>query len=333
MGWRLVMKFRVIVSLLAILAIGIAAGLLSAQTAGSKKKVVFIAGKPSHAYGAHEHNAGCLLLAKELQAAVPNIACDVHLNGWPTDEHFADGADCIVMYCDGGVGHMVNKHLAEVDALAKKGVGIVCIHYVVEVPKGESGAKFLEWIGGYFETDWSVNPHWTAKYDNLPNHPITRGVQPFEINDEWYYHMRFREGMQGVTPILVALPPPESLSRPDGTHSGNPAVRKEVLEEKKPQVMAWAAERPGGGRGFGFTGGHDHWNWGDPNFRKLVLNAIVWCAHGEVPASGVQSPTVTMKLLEANMDPKNKPANFDREKVREKLKLPKDDLTQSAPPN
>ena len=135
--------------------------------------------------------------------------CDVHLNGWPTDEQFFDGADCIVMYCDGGAGHMVNKHLDEVDALAKKGVGIVCIHYGVEVPKGESGDKFLDWIGGYFETNWSVNPHWTAKFDNFPNHPISRGVQPFEINDEWYYHMRFRDGMQGVTPILVALPPPD----------------------------------------------------------------------------------------------------------------------------
>src|SRR5205823_831127 len=302
------------------------------QAAASGKKVVFVAGKPSHSYGAHEHNAGCQLLAKELQAAMPSIACDVHLNGWPADEHFADGADCIVMYCDGGVGHMVNQHLAEVDALAKKGVGIVCIHYAVEVPKGESGDKFLEWIGGYFEPDWSVNPHWTAKFDNLPNHPITRGVQPFEINDEWYYHMRFREGMQGVTPILVALPPPESLSRKDGTHSGNPAVRKEVLEEKKPQVMAWAAERPGDGRGVGFTGGHDHWNWGDPIFRKRVLNEIVWCAHGKVPASGVQSPTVTMKLLEANMDPKNKPANFDPEKIREKLKIPADEAAGAIGP-
>src|SRR5437762_2822334 len=126
------MKFRLLVSLLALVAVGVGAGLAHGQTAANsspKKKVVFLAGKPSHAYGAHEHNAGCLLLAKELQAAMGTIACDVHLNGWPTDEHFADGADCIVMYCDGGVGHMVNKHLAEVDALAKKGVSIACIHY------------------------------------------------------------------------------------------------------------------------------------------------------------------------------------------------------------
>src|SRR5262245_33793956 len=293
---------------------------------GSKsKKIVFIAGRPSHAYGAHEHNAGCQLLAKELQAAMPNIACDVHLNGWPADERFLDGADCLVMYCDGGARHMVNEHLAQVDALAKKGMGVVCIHYGVEVTKGESGDKFLDWIGGYFEMNWSVNPHWTARYEKFPNHPISRGVKPFEINDEWYYHMRFREGMQGVTPILTALPPPDSLSRPDGTHSGNPDVRRAVLDRKEPQHMAWAAERPGGGRGFGFTGGHDHWNWGDPNFRKLVLNAIVWCAHGEIPANGVESPPVTMRLLEANMDPKNKPANFNREQIREKLKLPADD--------
>src|SRR5262245_45614018 len=145
--------------------------------------------------------------------------------------------------------------------------------------------------------------------------------------------MRLRDGMKGVTPILVALPPASSLSRPDGHHSGNPAVRKAVLEDKTPQVMAWAAERSGGGRGFGFTGGHDHWNWGDPNFRKLVLNAIAWCAHADVPAKGLESPAVTMKQLEANMDVKNKPANFDREKIIEKLKLPPDDLnTRAIPP-
>ena len=314
------------VSLLAFAALAIATSQpAAAQDADDKaKRVVFVAGRPSHGYGAHEHNAGCTLLAKELQAAMPSIKCDVHLNGWPADEKAFDGADCIVMYCDGGGGHMVNQHLDQVDALAKKGVGIVCIHYGVEVPKGPSGEKFLDWIGGYFEPHWSVNPHWTAKFEKFPDHPVSRGVKPFEINDEWYYHMRFREGMKGVTPILTALPPKESLSRPDGPHSGNPAVRAAVLDRKEPQHMAWAAEREGGGRGFGFTGGHDHWNWGDPNFRKVVLNAIVWCAQAEVPKNGVESPAVTLAALEANMDPKNKPANHNREAIRERLKLPPD---------
>ncbi|MCI0358939.1 MAG: NPCBM/NEW2 domain-containing protein [Planctomycetaceae bacterium] len=318
-------------SLLVTLALVANAAKACAADEAAAKKVVFIAGKPSHGYGAHEHNAGCQLLAKELQAAMPSIKCDVVLNGWPADESILTGADCIVMYCDGGGGHMVNAHLDSVDALAKKGVGIVCIHYGVEVPKGKIGDRFLDWIGGYFEMNWSVNPHWTAKYEKFPDHPISRGVEPFEINDEWYYHMRFREGMKGVTPILTALPPKESLSRPDGPHSGNPAVRVAVLERKEPQHMAWAAEREGGGRGFGFTGGHDHWNWGDPNFRKVMLNAIVWCAHGEVPAKGVESPRVTLAALEANMDPKNKPANFNREEIRERVKLPPDDPSDKPP--
>jgi len=299
------------------------------HAADDSKTIVFVAGRPSHGYGAHEHNAGCTLLAHELRAALPKYTCDVHLNGWPQDAKAFDKADCIIMYCDGGGGHMVNAHLDQVDALAKKGVGIVCLHYGVEVPKGPSGDKFLDWIGGYFEMNWSVNPHWTAKYEKFPDHPICRGVKPFEINDEWYYHMRFREGMKGVTPILTALPPASSLSRGDGTHSGNPAVR-EAVAKGEPQHMAWAAEREGGGRGFGFTGGHDHWNWGEPNFRKLVLNAIVWCAKGEVPATGVESPVVTLKALEANMDPKSKPVNFDREGIRQKIKLPPDEPAGGA---
>ncbi len=299
-----------------------------AAQAKNGKKIVFVAGKPSHGYGAHEHNAGCLLLAKELKAAMPEYQTEVALSGWPKDASIFEGADCIIMYCDGGGGHMVVPHLDAVDALAKKGVGIVCIHYGVEVEKGKPGDKFLDWIGGYFEMNWSVNPHWTAKYEKFPDHPISRGVKPFEINDEWYYHMRFRPEMKGVTPILTALPPKDTLSRPDGPHSGNPAVREDMAKGN-PQHMAWAAEREGGGRGFGFTGGHDHWNWGDPNFRKVMLNAIVWSAHGEVPTSGVESPAVTMKALEANQD-YPVPPGFNREAIIKQKNLPAENGADKA---
>jgi hypothetical protein len=130
------------------------------DAAPAKKMVVFIAGHPSHGFAQHEHNAGCLLLARLLKEGMPNFDDRVYTNGWPTDPHALDGADAIVMYCDGGPGHMVIPHLAEVDALTKKGVGIGCIHYAVEIPKDKGGQQFLDWIGGYFETYWSVNPVW-----------------------------------------------------------------------------------------------------------------------------------------------------------------------------
>ena len=75
------------------------------------------------------------------------------------------------------------------------------------------------------------------------------------------------------------------------------------LKRGEPQHMAWASERAGGGRGFGFTGAHFHKNWGDDNFRKLTLNALLWVAKAEVPADGVQS-RVTPEQLKENLDDK-----------------------------
>lgn len=294
--------------------------LFATHKSSGKHKVLFLAGKPSHGYGAHDHLAGCMLLSKSLNDSGLPIEAQVYHYDWPDDATPFEKVDCLVMYGDGGPGHMALKHLDELDALAKKGIGIVCLHYAVEVPKGRAGEKFRDWIGGYFETNWSVNPTWTAKFTSLPEHPITRGVQPFAIEDEWYYHMRFRDGMKGVTPILTALPPPETLSRPDDPHAGNPFVRA-AIARKESQHVAWAVERDDGGRGFGFTGSHFHWNWSDPNFRKLVLNAIAWCAKVEVPAEGVRDKPKTMVDMEANHD-EPRPANFDREAIRKKFRLP-----------
>ncbi|MFP6611920.1 MAG: family 16 glycoside hydrolase, partial [Pirellulales bacterium] len=264
-----------------------------------KKKVVFLAGRDSHGFGAHEHRAGCTLLAVALNENHPGIHAAVYADGWPSDPTALDNANAIVMYADGGGRHPVIPHLEQVEALNKKGVGVVCIHYGVEVPKGKAGDAFLNWTGGYFEAHWSVNPHWTANFKKFPDHPIASGVKPFEINDEWYYHMRFREGMKGVTPILSDLPGPDTLKRGDGAHSGNPHVRAAVLNRKESQPVAWASEQEGRGRGFGFTGGHNHRNWGDDNFRKLVLNAVAWSAGADVPPDGVESKTLSRPQLEA----------------------------------
>lgn len=263
----------------------------------ARKKIVLIPGNDSHGIGEHEHLGGCVLLAKLLNENVGGVNALVTEQGWPKDTTILDDADAIVMYSDGGEHHMVVPHMAHIDRLMKKGTGLVNLHYAVEIPKGELGNSFLQWVGGYFETDWSVNPFWTAHFDSLPDHPITNGVKPFSARDEWYYHMRFTDDKNLVS-ILRQLPPDSSLTRPDGPHENNAAVRKAVLEDKQPQTVAWAFTRPDGGRGFGFTGGHVHKNWMNDDYRKLVLNAIVWAAHIDVPAAGIESKTPTEDELE-----------------------------------
>lgn len=300
-----------------------------------KRNVLLIAGRPSHGPGQHEHNAGVQLLAKCLkEGAADRVNVNVSLNGqWPADD-LIENANTILIYSDGGGNHPAIPHLAQLGAQMKRGCGFVCLHYAVEPAyekvgwpapengpdgkplkqtappgRGSSGAgsqEFLQWLGGYFEQNWSVNPHWDASFKSFPPHPISNGVKPFSTNDEWYYHMRFRAGLERVTPILTDLPPPSTTTRGDGPHSGNPEQREEVLEQKKPQHVAWAVDREDGGRGFGFTGGHFHKGWGNNDQRKLVLNAILWTAKAEVPAGGVESKVTEEDLL-ANLDPKQPP--------------------------
>lgn len=266
--------------------------------AANKKKIVLIPGNDSHGPGEHEHLGGCTLLAKLLNEHVSGVTAIVTEQGWPKDTTVLNDADAIVMYSDGGGGHMAIPHLQHLDRLMKKGVGLINIHYAVEVPAGEPGDYFLKWVGGYFEIHWSVNPFWNPKFESLPKHPITNGVAPFEAKDEWYYHMRFTKDTKHLTPILKLLPPASTLNRGDGTHEGNPHVRA-AIAKGEPQVMAWAYERPGGGRGFGFTGAHVHNNWKVDGFRKIIINAIAWGAKIKIPNEGFDTPAPTQEELDA----------------------------------
>lgn len=293
-----ILNFIIPLTLCCVAAFAQVPGTSAGEKVSGKKKIIFIAGPDSHGKGEHEHHGGSTLLAKALNDSLPGVEATVVRNGWPKDETVLDGADAIVFYCDGGGDHLALPHAPYLDKLARKGVGIVNLHFALEVPQ-EVGKHLLQWIGGYFEINWSVNPVWEASFASFPDHPVARGLKPFSITDEWYYHMRFPAGMQGVTPILQALPPESTLNRPDGTHSNNPAVRESVIAKKEPQTLAWVFERPGGGRGFGFTGGHMHQNWQNDNFRKLVLNAIAWTAKADIPKDGVQSATPTGSELNA----------------------------------
>jgi type 1 glutamine amidotransferase len=299
--------------LLLVLAVVFAA---SFSVAGADKRIVLIAGKPSHPAGMHEFHAGALLFQKAL-AGVPGVTVQVYANGWPTkvvdgqtvdDSAALDNADAVLIYADGGRGNpaIQGERIKVLDALAAKGVGLGFAHYGVEVPVGPPGEAMHRWLGGFYEDRFSVNPMWTPAFDNLPAHPITRGVKPFATLDEWYFNMRWTTDpavKARITPILVATPSDEVRKGPYVSPPGPyPHI---VADSGKQETMMWVYERPNGGRSFGFTGGHTHAHWGDPNQRKIMLNALLWMAKIEVPAKGVED-TITAADLTVNLDQKTR---------------------------
>jgi type 1 glutamine amidotransferase len=257
-------------------------------------KIALIAGRQSHGPGEHEFFAGCAILMKLLQET-PGVAPVMARDGWPKNPETFKDAKSVVFFMDGGGGHPIlqDRHREEIQKLMDAGVGFVNLHYAVEYPK-EYGEEVLNWLGGYYETGYSINPHWKADIQSLPDHPITRGVKPFAIQDEWYYCIRFAPDMKGVTPILKATPP-------DSTRGTAEAKKHPGREE----ILAWAFERPNGGRSFGFTGAHFHKNWGDENFRRLVVNAILWTAKVKVPKEGARVD-LDLAELHKNLDRKRK---------------------------
>jgi type 1 glutamine amidotransferase len=278
---------------------------------GADKRIILIAGKPSHGPGEHEFRAGCLLLNQCLEK-VPGVSSVVYSNGWPREASAFDGADAILIYADGGAGHPAIQadHAKVLGDLVSKGVGLGCAHYGVEVPSTNGGPQFLDWIGGYYEHLFSINPMWSPEFNSFPLHDITRGVKPFSVRDEWYFNLRFRldaittDGAaksrpNSLTPILVAKPSDAVRKGPYVAPRG--PYEHIIAASGRDETMMWAYERPGGGRSFGFTGGHYHTNWGNENFRKIVLNALLWSARVEVPAEGVQS-TVSPEELKQNLD-------------------------------
>ena len=156
---------------------------LTGPAIADKKKVVFLAdgGKNSKT---HNHVQGNAVLAAALEKSGLGFET-AQYKGWPKEADAFAGVDCIVIFCNGGGGHLIMKNLEQFEKLIDSGAGLVCLHYGVEAPKGKAGDLLLKGMGGYFETHWSVNPHWTATIEQLPKHPITRGCTPFVQNDEW----------------------------------------------------------------------------------------------------------------------------------------------------
>lgn len=249
-------------------AMALGCGLLSvgpgvaANPPDAKTKILLIGhDKDGHPYRTHEYHSVCKLLAKCLAetAGVETVVS----NRWPTDPAQLDGVDAIVLYVPWGSNILFDgPHRDAAKKLLDSGVGLSAVHWATGAEREEFGTLWLQYLGGWFHTDFSKIQHVEKKLTQTdPQHPICRGWNDFDLFDEYYFDLRFAPNAKPLVTVEV-----------DG----------------KPNTIAWTYDRPDshGGRSFGFDGGHYHKNFGDDRFRQLVVNGILWTAHREIPAAG-----------------------------------------------
>jgi len=232
-------------------------------------KIVLVAGTNYFKAGEHDYVGGCAVLAdllRQTPAVFPVLAKD-----WPKQAETFTNAKAVVFLFDGGDKHALLKEdrLEQVQKLVDAGVGLVQFHQVIDVPK-DLGERARRWSGAAWEKGYSQRAHWVAEFKSFPDHPISRGVQPFKIDDGWLTKLRFAPDKKGVTPLLRTVSPKQT-----GT-----------TEASDEAIVAWAYERAGGGRSFGFTGGHLHQSLAEEGYRRFLVNGILWSAGVDVPAGG-----------------------------------------------
>jgi type 1 glutamine amidotransferase len=268
-------------------------------------KVVLVAGTPSHPPGAHEYLATQAVLARLLEQT-PGVFPVIVRDSWPRNPKVFEGARSIVWYTDGVKNHplLQPEKAAVIQRHIDKGGGFVALHYALNMTS-ELGPRALPWLGGYHDMEYSGGHggiKWTARITALPRHPITRGVKPFTLEDEWYFDERFVPDRKGITPLLQAIPPEE--------------LRAKSADARKypgrAEVLAWAYDRPGGGRSFAVTTPHTHQDWTEESLRRLVVNGILWTAKVEVPSGGAKVALDPADLKKNLDDKRAKPAAATR---------------------
>ena len=226
-----------------------------AEESVEPRSVVIISqGSDGHPAGTHEFRAGSEILKRILNGyeGVSATVVDAEKSPGKVVEAI-DGADGVVLFVSQGarwVGSDAGRREA-MERLAARDGGITALHWAV----GAKDARYIEigkrlWGGVHGGPD---RRYTVSRAQMVPNeeHPITKGLEPLTIRDEWYHHLKFAR-----EPAVV------------------PLWTVEIKGE--PQVVSWAWEREDGGRSFGFVGLHFHQNWEEEAYREFVGRGVVW---------------------------------------------------------
>jgi hypothetical protein len=246
--------------------LGLVAG--AAGAAPPKRLLLVAQGPDGHPATTHEYLAGVKVLEKCLKG-VPDLEVTVVRadEPWKEGPELLARADGVVLFLSEGARWMQHdpKRKEALAQVAARGGGLVALHWAMGTKDAGPIDNCLRLLGGchggpdrkyqVVETDATLAD---------PKHPIATGLRDFRVKDEFYYRLKFVKPEGSVKPIV------------------------QVKIDDRMETVAWAWQRPDGGRSFGFSGLHFHDNWRLPEYRRLVAQGVLWSLKLPIPADGLK---------------------------------------------
>ena len=255
-------RIRLMISLLCLTFVGEAVERI-ARAADQPVRVLFIGKQPDHPFATHMylHTGEMLARCLERSGNIETIVTD----GWPKDQTVLADIDALVLYMTPAAEFLLDgPHRPEFEAMMKRGVGLVTLHWASSVHQknlDRLGPTWLSYLGGTWVSNVGLHTGNSPLRQLEPNHSICRGWSEYELHDEYYLNPTIG---QDSTPLLRVT-----------------AGDQEV-------IVGWAFERDNGGRSFGTTLGHFYRNFQRAPFRRMIVNSILWTAHVDIPEDGAR---------------------------------------------
>lgn len=265
----------------------------TAAAATSGPTIVLIGGeKQGYPRTEHDYPDGILAIERLIkgspQCQALNPVVKSFPTGFPSDLSQIADADVVLMYF--GMDYRTMSDVLDneprrvaIERLMAKGAGLIALHQASTVPDRSSLVPMADWLGGVrFGMADRTTEIAQIRISGAGKNPIANGLKPFEYLDEFYPTITFST-TDKVTPILTAK-----------THIQTRNNKPVFEEPPSDHVIAWAAERPNGGRSFAFTSGHYLLTFDQPQIRTMLLNAILWTTKRDVPPAGATTNAPTM---------------------------------------
>lgn len=232
------------------------------------KRVLLIGqGPDNHPWSMHEYMAGMRILAQCLQPVKGLQTIVVKADGpWKEGPELLDGADAAVLFVSQGAKWLQQDaaRFAAFQRLARRGGGLVVLHWGMGCREAKYIKGFVDLFGGCHggpDRRYKIVDVTTEIANS--DHPVLANIKPEKVKEEFYYTLKFVKPAESITPLI------------------------RVPIDGKTHTVAWAWNRPDGGRSFGFSGGHYHANWQHESYRRMMTQAVLWTIKTPVPKSGL----------------------------------------------